>query len=338
MNKIIEIKFGSHLYGTNTPSSDLDFKGIYLPTAREIVLGSYKKTISTSRPKQKFERNIKDDVDVEFFSLDRYLELLMQGQTVALDMLFAPKNMYSQDDGVLDLILHNKDRLLTRNINAFCGYAKQQAAKYGIKGSRMDALKRIVSLLDTLPLKDKLIMHQDKLESLVQECKELVSLEKTSLIEIVHIPGPNKSIVPHISVNTRKCPFYSDVKYAKSIYSRILDEYGQRAHKAHLSGGKDWKALSHAVRVNSEALELLQIGSITFPRPDRELLVKIKTEQLSYELVAELIEQGLSDLYEAQEKSSLRDEPDREWANDLIFEFYSNIVANGCYFSPPMPS
>lgn len=32
-----EIKFGSHLYGTDTPTSDLDLKGIYLPTGRNPV-------------------------------------------------------------------------------------------------------------------------------------------------------------------------------------------------------------------------------------------------------------------------------------------------------------
>ena len=67
------MKFGSHLYGTNTPDSDTDYKGIYLPTAKEIVLGTYKKTISISRNKADKERNTKDDVDNEFFSLDRYL-------------------------------------------------------------------------------------------------------------------------------------------------------------------------------------------------------------------------------------------------------------------------
>lgn len=59
MNKILEMKFGSHLYGTNTENSDMDFKGIYLPTAREIVLGTYKKTICSSRPKGLCERNTK---------------------------------------------------------------------------------------------------------------------------------------------------------------------------------------------------------------------------------------------------------------------------------------
>lgn len=333
MNKIIEIKFGSHLYGTSTPESDLDFKGIYIPTAREIIMGDYKKTIDTSRPKKVGERNNKDDVDLDIYSLDRYLELLMEGQTVALDMLFCNPNnithITDQGSEIMYQIDINREKLLTRNVNAFVGYAKQQAAKYGIKGSRLDALKRVMELLDTLPLHDKLSVHADKLENLVKECKEVVSLEKTALVEIVQLAVSNGTVfIPHLHVNGRKCSYTATVKYAKGIYKRILDEYGHRAHKAHLSGGKDWKALSHAVRVNGEAMELLSTGKITFPRPDAELLKLIKTEQMPYEQVAEMIEKGLVDLHEAHEKSTLRSEPDREWAKNFIYDIYSNVVKN----------
>jgi len=36
-NLICEMVFGSHLYGTATEKSDRDFKGIFLPTAEEIL-------------------------------------------------------------------------------------------------------------------------------------------------------------------------------------------------------------------------------------------------------------------------------------------------------------
>lgn len=331
--KILEIKFGSWLYGTSTPESDLDFKGIYLPTAKEIVLGTYKQTIATSRPKKTFERNNKNDVDIDIYSLDRFLELLMEGQTVALDMLFCnPSNItHISDQGseIMYQIDTNREKLLTRNVNSFVGYAKQQAARYGIKGSRLDALKRISALLSTLPLHDKLGKHADKLEALVVECKDVVSLEKTPLVEIVNVAVSNGTVqIPHIHVNGRKCSYTATVKYAKGIYDRILNEYGQRAHKAHLSGGKDWKALSHAVRVNGEAMELLTTGKITFPRPDWELLLKIKTEKMPYEEVAEMIEKGLVDLHEAHEKSTLRDTPDKAWADEFVYKIYSDIVKN----------
>lgn len=331
MNKIIELQFGSHLYGTNTENSDTDIKGIYLPTAREIVLHSYARTISTSRPKGVCERNKKDDVDTEYFSLDRYLELLCEGQTVALDMLFSPY-FVSEGNDITRAIYENKDKLLTRNINAFVGYARQQAAKYGIKGSRMDALKRVDGFLTSLDVGNnpmRLADYPATVELLVKECSELISLEKSPLVEIVMLKGPQgKEDAPHLRVNGRSIPFHATVKYARMVVGKMLDSYGQRAHKAHLAGGYDFKALSHAVRVNNEAMEILSTGKITFPRPDKDLLVKIKLGILPYEEIAELIEQGVANLTEQHRKSSLRDLPDKEWVENFIYSVYSEIVKN----------
>ena len=35
---LVRMQFGSHVYGTNTPASDLDFKAVHLPPARDILL------------------------------------------------------------------------------------------------------------------------------------------------------------------------------------------------------------------------------------------------------------------------------------------------------------
>lgn len=332
MNKILEMKFGSHLYGTNTESSDLDMKAIYLPEPRDIILCSYKKTIVTSRPKAHGERNTKDDVDVEVLSLDRYLELLCDGQTMALDMLFATEDMFSSNTTdlgrkIFEHIRANRFELINKNVNAFIGYARQQAAKYGIKGSRMEAIKQTVDMLQSMPPWDRLSDHVGELNLLVVRNRELVNLEKTPLVEIVEIPGPKGSApMPHLHVAGRKIPFHATVKMALSVYEPILANYGARAHKAHLAGGADYKALSHAVRVNAEGIELLTTGTITFPRPERELLLKIKTCQLPMEQVSEIIEHGLVDLVAAQEKSTLREAPNREWAQNFIHDTYREII------------
>jgi hypothetical protein len=330
MNKILEIKFGSHLYGTNTPESDLDYKAIYVPTAKEIVLGNYPKTIQTQRNKAHGERNTKDDVDVETVSLDRFLELLCDGQTMALDMLFAPPKMFVGFDPLwADFwieIVSNKHEFLSSNVNAFVGYARQQAAKYGVKGTRMDALKNTLDLLAKLPPHDKLIDHQLAIVELVEMSKHLISLEKTPLVEIVHCAAPNGRTEPHLHVAGRKIPFHALIKYGTEIFGKIYKGYGERAFKAQLAGGKDYKALSHAVRVNSEAKELLETGKITFPRPDADLLLKIKKIEMPFEEISEVIEQGLADLMIAQEKSTLRAEPNREYAQDIVFRAYTKIV------------
>lgn len=91
---IIRIQFGSHLYGTSTPTSDLDFKSVYVPNARSILLGKAKGSISVKRPKAEGEKNYAGEVDEEAYSLQRYLGLVSEGQTVALDVLFAPPQSF----------------------------------------------------------------------------------------------------------------------------------------------------------------------------------------------------------------------------------------------------
>lgn len=322
MNKILEIKFGSHLYGTDTPNSDLDLKGIYLPTAREIVLHSYKKTISTTRPKREHERNNKDDVDIEIFSLDRYVELLTQGQTVALDMLFAPHHSYTYtcwDTGIMDDIQLNKEKFLSKSMcNSFFGYAKQQAAKYGVKGFRVAALREALEFVKQFDNKTKL-----------EECDPEFYFRKNNSehIRFVDCKGPNGTISTHLEVCDKKYPLHASVKYVKEQLQRRFEEYGHRALLAEKNEGVDWKALSHAVRVNSQAKELLQDHHITFPRPDKDLLLEIKLGHMDYKVVAEIIEQGLAEMTELEKTSTLPDAPDMEFVNNFIYGIFSDIIA-----------
>lgn len=321
MNKIIQIKFGSHLYGTTTPKSDLDYKAIYLPTARDIVLGRVKQTDNKSRKKDAFEKNNKDDVDMEIVSLGRFVELLLEGQTMALDMLFAGPDYWThytpQGAGLMYQLMGNREQFLNKNVNAFVGYARQQAAKYGVKGFRVAAMRDILEYLQE---------HHAKMK--LGEIINKSSIPKNDFTAIVECKGKNGPEL-HLEVCNRKVPFNATVQYAQQVYQRIFDQYGKRALLAEKNEGVDWKALSHAVRVNCEAQELLLTGKITFPRPERELLLKIKTEQMPYQEIAALIEKGLEDLNAAQAKSTLRDTPNYEWADNFVYDVYSDIVKRG---------
>lgn len=330
MKKLIEIKFGSHLYGTNTENSDLDMKAIYLPEAKDILLGRYKKTISTSRPKRVNERNTKDDIDIEVFSLDRFLQLLMEGQTVALDMIFAPDENVTYKDPdygfIWDRIKTNKLEFLTKNVKAFISYARNQAAKYGIKGSRIAALRKILDGLQSLPQYDKLLDHDESIVATVDANKSLVSLEKTPLLDFTTINNPKGVPEKHLVVCNRKIPYHAKVKYAVEVCQKILDEYGKRALQAETDQGVDWKALSHSVRVNEEAIELLTTGHITFPCPKKDLLLQIKKGELHYKDVATMIEEGLAAVTEIHKTSSLRETPNQELADGIVASAYGVIV------------
>lgn len=335
VNKIFELKFGSHLYATNTENSDLDLKSIYLPTAKEICLGNYKKTITTTRPKQEFERNNKDDVDVEIFSLDRYLELLLEGQTVALDILFAGKEMYTYSNPdtiwIMEEIYKNRFELLHSNLNAFIGYSKAQAAKYGIKGFRVHALRATLDYLNQFD-------DQTELNSLFLQF--WIDDIKNEYIKLVNLTSNKGVTETYLEVCDKKYILKQNVKYVKERIQKRFDEYGKRALMAEDNKGIDWKALSHAVRVNNEAIELLTTGKITFPRPDKDLLLNIKLGKLPYKEVTDLIENGLEDLKKAEKNSILNKTPNKQWAEDFVYKIYSDIVSkenpNNCFIFPPV--
>src|SRR5690348_1604714 len=137
MDLIVEMRFGSHLYGTETAKSDLDLKSVYLPDADDILLQRVKPAVTKQRSKAHGEKNAPGDIDRESYSLQRYLELLADGQTVALDMLFAPDSAMTMPPKPLwREIQAQSGRLVSRRASAFVRYCRQQANKYGIKGSR----------------------------------------------------------------------------------------------------------------------------------------------------------------------------------------------------------
>ena len=67
-------EFGSVLYGTNTPSSDTDLKGIYLLSIKSALLDQAPETI-VHNTSGKDVRNTADDVDITLYSITYYIDL-----------------------------------------------------------------------------------------------------------------------------------------------------------------------------------------------------------------------------------------------------------------------
>lgn len=325
MKLIVQIKFGSHLYGTATPQSDLDIKGVYLPDARDILLQQVKPMISDSREKEHGEKNTADDVDREAYSLQRYLELLAQGQTVALDMLFAPDSaMMAPPDEAWRDVQTLAPKIITKSAGAFVKYCRQQANKYGIKGSRVAASRIALDILKAAEAKHG---AQEKLEIVYDELKQAV--DGNEFLSFSTGTQPGGGTVTYFEVCGKKSMMTASIKIAREITQNLVDNYGQRALAAERNEGVDWKALSHAVRVGREALELFDTGRITFPRPEARHLLAIKQGELEYQEVAEEIEGLLVEVERAAENSDLPDSVDFDLIDDFVAEHYARQVTAG---------
>lgn len=317
MRWVFKTRFGSHVYGTNLPTSDTDIKAIMIPGPEELLLQRAPRTIVQTTKLVATDRNTADDVDTEIFALHRYLELLMEGQTVALDMLFTPNQFWlSGAHPAWDVVRRNKHQLLHSGTSAFVGYCRQQANKYGIKGSRIAAVRKALDLFKTLDPRSKLREHEEAVNGLCND-------EHTSIVEL---RAPSGRVESYLEVVNRKLGLSITCQSAIDVLQRIFDQYGARALLAEKNDAVDWKALMHAVRVAEQAKELLLTGHITFPRPEAQLLLQIRKGELPYKQVAEMIEQGLVDIESIKWRSVLAREPERDVADAIILEAYGDEI------------
>ena len=322
MKTIVRMKFGSHLYGTDTPASDMDYKSIFIPNARAILLQQIKHTISLQkRPKLEGEKNFAGEIDEEAYALHRFLQLVAEGQTVALDVLFASDAVILERTPVWDALVENRERLLTRKSAAFVGYCRTQANKYGIRGSRVNAAKAAVdmfaAIIEGYGTQQKVGQWDWRLKAFVAEHPHSALVPMDSL---------GREPLVHFECCNRKVSYTVTVKDAHTIFSRIYEEYGHRARKAALNEGIDWKALSHAVRVARQAIELLDTHKIVFPLTYAPHLLDIKLGKLAYDPVAEEIEGLLEAVEQASERSTLPDAPDMAFIDDFVAEHYRAAV------------
>lgn len=306
MNKIVKMYFGSHLYGTNTPESDIDYKGIYLPTFRNLCLNRVKKSIVDNTKNNSVNKNSKDDIDCEIYSIHYFINLACQGQTVALDMLHAPENMIIEKSPIWDSIVKERKRFYTKNLNAFIGYARRQASKYGIKGSRLSDTKNVI---DTLK----------RFGTVKLRCfwTELPDGEHLKML------GENVNGVREYQVCGKTLQETQSAENALKCLEKFYNEYGERAKQAEKNEGIDWKAVSHACRAAIQVRELFLRDTITFPLQNAKLLKEIKSGILSYSnFVAPYLEDLMTEVEELSKNSHLPEKVDTEYWDDFIFGLY----------------
>lgn len=321
---LVRIRHGSHLYGTNTPTSDLDYKGVFLPAGADILLQCVPTHIDAgTKDPQATHKNTPDDIDDTSYPLQKFFGMIAAGDTVGTEILFAPDDaIVAKDDELWPLIVENKDMLLNRECKGFVGYCQKQAAKYGVKGSRMAACKDIVDLLKVAAAGDRGM--NTKLAEISELLYEFCTEHEFS--EIVNIPAPSGKDIFHLEVIGRKIPFTNTVKQALDVYEKVYENYGHRARAAMNNEGIDWKAMSHAVRVGGQALELLSTGHITFPRPEADYLLAVKRGELDYQEVAAVLEGIVEDVEEEATTSWLPETADWDSINEFVLRLHFKQV------------
>ncbi len=306
---LVRMQFGSHLYGTATENSDTDIKGVYMPTKRQIYLHDFPKCYSEKTKHGNALKNTSDDVDIEIYSLYYLFGMAMNGETVAIDMLHAPPQSWIETSWIWEIVYSHRKVFNSKDMGGLAKYARKQAAKYGIKGSRINALEMLFGVLseidDTLTLKSV----WDSLP------------ENEYLVKNWGLSDPEYIITG------KRFIWNCKIGYIKEVVAKIRKSYGERAEMAANNEGIDWKAISHAFRAFYQFKRILVDGDFTYPLPEAEFLKQVKLAQLDFKTVAQPRLEALSaeiDLLAA--KSDLPDKVNREECQEILYNLVQVIV------------
>ena len=307
MNIILETKFGSHLYGLDTPNSDTDIKGIFLPTIDELLLGNYPKSIKHTTGKS-HQKNTKDDIDSEFYSLPYFIKLCMEGNTTALDILHATESSTLKTSEVWEDLKSKRHMFYTSSMQSLVGYARHQASKYGLKGTRLAALEKVVEVIS--PLVGISATLNDILDKLYTDefCKIVKNVTDKEQ--------------PYYEICGKK--YHLTIKVLE-LHTRITDtltQYGDRARLAQVNEGVDWKALSHALRAAYQMRSIYEDHDFEYPLKQTHFIKLVKTGEVDFTEVKRVLEGVLERVEELSKVCNLPKHADKEYWDQWLLSVY----------------
>lgn len=327
MKTVMETVFGSHLYGLDTPTSDKDYKGIFIPHPRDILLGTASTSIDTSTG-NKSSKNTADDVDRQMYSLTKFINLACVGDTVAIDMLHASDDKLIASSPVWEFIRKNRWRFYTTELTGLFGYVRKQAAKYGVKGSRLAALREVVDVLKDTP--NSRIVH---MPSNLGDATHNIKVGEVShtfpvneFCRFVHDETLKSGCQDFYEVLGRKFQSTITVAEMKKSVFKLWNEYGDRARQAEANQGIDWKALSHALRGGMQLVQIFKHGDIVYPLPGSAFLKRVKAGGVPFAVVQEALETTMGEVEKLAAVSDYPKHVDREFWDRFIEKVYSDEV------------
>jgi len=317
MNKIMKTVFGSHLYGLSNPNSDTDYKGIYLPTLSELLLHNYKPRINFDTNKD--GKNSALDVDMEWIALPTFIQMAIKGESEALDMLHSDKAQNDLEYSYIwDNLVSKRNLFYTKGLKAYTGMLRGQFLKNGEKGKKLKVIKNLINML---------VKHngEDRLRDIWWILPTGKYIKK----------GFNNDESRHSderfwSVLGSKYQESIKISYCIQQLQLKYDNYGHRAKKAEVTGGYDWKAISHALRVGYQLCDIYECGTFSYPLSQTDYILAVKAGELDYTTVVALeFDRLVTEVDELSEKSALPERVDKEFWDNWLLAQYNNEFTLG---------
>lgn len=328
---------GSKAYGTNTPESDVDIKGVYVQDPDDILTFNYKEQVDVTK-------------DECYWEVKRFLQLLQTANPTCLEVIYAPEDCILETSPEFELIRSHKEKFLTKKCyNSFAGYAHQQIEKAKGLNKKMNYEKEQITRKTPLDfcyatfdgksylIEEFLNNSGYKLENCgltrIDHFKDVfalyydhnhdknyrgIILDGSTQLRLSAIPkgeSPVTTMYFNESEYTKHCKMYKEYQewLAKRNVARYVDieEHGQQI---------DGKNMLHCRRLIDVAREIPLLKAVNVKRPNADYLLSIRKGKVSLD---ELLNQSLTDLNglkELYDNSDLPNDVDQDFLNDLLLQ------------------
>ena len=334
---------GSTAYGTNTPTSDTDIRGIAIVDDKNVYFGYLDRF-------EQFEDKVND---VVIYDIRKAFSLISDANPNMLDLLFVEDRFHQHIDPIFEKVLANRDKFLSKKVRfTYTGYAFAQLKR--IKTARSWLLnppnkkpeRSDFGLPDkTVLTKDDIGAFQWVMANLLQDTIEYLNLsdETKEELRLANWIGlvQRKGIPDHCFEEVQNLTSASDgwmeaMKREQAYIQakRHFDSYTQwknsrNKKRAELEEkfGYDTKHAAHLVRLMRMGKEILSTGDVKVFRPDREELLAIRNGAWSYEQIEEYAQNMEQEIIALYESSELSKEPNRRYLNSLCVEIIEEYLS-----------
>ena len=304
---------GSHAYGTNVETSDVDIRGCALNAKDEILTN------------KNFEQFVNEDTDTTIYSFNKLIHLLSNVNPNTIELLGCKPEHYLYLSPIGKELLDNRHLFLSKKcVHSFGGYANAQLRRLDNKATRlvsqseqeMHILKSIENASYTF--KDAYFSYDDDAIKLYIDKSEQEEYDTEIFMDI----------------NLKHYPL-RDYKGMWSVMNNIVKEYskiGKRNHNA-IEHGKLAKHMMHLIRLYLMCLDIMRDGEIiTYREKDHDLLMDIRAgkyldenNQPTAEFM-EMVDYYEAEMQKAKEITELPNTPDYKKINEFVMSVNERIV------------
>lgn len=304
---------GSHAYGTNIPTSDIDIRGCALNSKSDLLGLS------------NFEQFVNEATDTTIYSFNKLIGLVSNCNPNTIEMLGCKPEHYLKITPIGQEMIDNRKMFLSRKaMHSFGGYANQQLRRL------QNALAR-----DTYPQDEKERHIMGSVKSAMMDFKNRYTEFEEGSIKLLIDKSDKEDLETEIfmDVNLKHYPL-RDYKSIWSEMHNIVKDYGKlnkrnnKKDDLHLN-----KHAMHLVRLYLMCLDIFEKEEIiTYRKNDLELLMSIRNGKFQkedgtfYQEFFDMVDDYEKRMEYAKENTSLPANPNYKRIEEFVISVNERMI------------